>query len=43
MEYIIIGIVVLIMGACFVAPLVFDSMSKEEREAAGLVWRDNNN
>jgi hypothetical protein len=40
--YIIIGLVALIMGACAVTPIILDSMSKEEREAAGIVWKENN-
>jgi hypothetical protein len=39
--YIIIGLVALIMGACAVTPIILDSMSKEEREAAGIVWKEN--
>ena len=38
--YIIIGLVALVMGACAFAPLIFGSMSKEEREAAGIVWKE---
>jgi hypothetical protein len=41
-SYIIIGLVALIMGACAVTPIILDSMSKEEREAAGIVWKENN-
>lgn len=40
--YIIIGIVTLVMGTCAVTPTILDSMSKEEREAAGIVWKENN-
>lgn len=40
--YIIIGLITLIMGACAVTPIILDSMSKEEREAAGIVWKENN-
>jgi predicted cobalt transporter CbtA len=39
--YIIIGLVASIMGACAVTPIILDSMSKEEREAAGIVWKEN--
>lgn len=46
MEYIVgaivIGVVVLIMGACAVTPLILSSMSKEELDAAGIVWKNNN-
>jgi hypothetical protein len=40
--YIFIGLITLIMGACAVTPIILDSMSKEEREAAGIVWKENN-
>jgi hypothetical protein len=40
--YILIGLITLIMGACAVTPIILDSMSKEEREAAGIVWKENN-
>ena len=40
--YIIIGIVTLVMGACAVTPLIVSRMPKEEREAAGIVWKENN-
>lgn len=39
--YILIGLITLIMGACAVTPIILDSMSKEEREAAGIVWKEN--
>ena len=39
--YIIIGLVTLVMGACAVTPLIASRMSKEEREAAGIVWKEN--
>ena len=39
--YIVIGIVTLVMGACAITPLVVSRMSKEEREAAGIVWKEN--
>lgn len=40
MEYLFAGIVVIIMGACAIAPMLFDSMSKEDRDAAGIVWNE---
>jgi hypothetical protein len=40
--YILIGLITLVMGACAVTPIILDSMSKEEREAAGIVWKENN-
>ena len=40
--YILIGLITLIMGACAVTPIILDSMSKEEREAAGIGWKENN-
>ena len=40
MEYLLAGIVVIIMGACAIAPMLFDSMSKEDRDAAGIVWKE---
>ncbi len=43
MEYIITGIFILLMSACFIAPLVFDAMSQEDLEAVGLAWPKNNN
>lgn len=39
--YILIGLITLIMGACAVTPIILDSMSKEERETAGIVWKEN--
>jgi hypothetical protein len=38
--YIIIGLVTLVMGACAFGPVIIGSMSKEEREAAGIVWKE---
>lgn len=38
--YIIIGLVTLVMGACAFAPVIIGSMSKEERDAAGIVWKE---
>lgn len=43
MEYVfggfVLGVVVLIMGACAIAPMLFDSMSKEDKEAEGIIWK----
>lgn len=39
--YILIGLITLIMGACAVTPIIVSRMSKEEREAAGIVWKEN--
>ena len=39
--YKLIGLITLIRGACAVTPIILDSMSKEEREAAGIVWKEN--
>ena len=41
MEYLFAGIIVVFMGACAIAPMLFGSMSKEDRDAAGIVWQDN--
>jgi hypothetical protein len=38
---IVIGAVLLIMGACAFTPVILDSMSKEELDAAGIVWHNN--
>ena len=40
MEYLFAGIIVIIMGACAIAPMLFDSISKEDRDAAGIVWKE---
>ena len=46
MEYILGGIIVglIFIGliACVVAPLAISSMSKEERDKAGIIWKDEN-
>lgn len=39
--YIIIGLVTLVVGACALTPIVLGSMSKEERDAAGIVYKEN--
>lgn len=41
-SYGIVGAIVLIMLGCAVTPMLLDSMSKEEREAAGIVWKEDN-
>ena len=38
--YIIIGLVTLVMGACAFGPVIIGSMSKEERDAADIVWKE---
>jgi hypothetical protein len=38
--YIIVGLVFLIFSVCAVIPLVLNKMSKEERDAAGIVWKE---
>ena len=38
--YIIIGFVFLIALGCAVAPFIRDKMSKEERDAAGIVLKE---
>lgn len=40
MAYIVVGLVTIIMGACAIAPMLFGSMSKEDRAANGIVWKD---
>lgn len=35
-------VITLIMGGCAVTPMILDSMPKEEREAAGIVWKEDN-
>jgi uncharacterized membrane protein len=40
--YIIVGFVFLIALGCAVTPLILDKMSKEERDAAGIVWKEDN-
>ncbi len=40
MEYLFAGIIFVIMGACAIAPMLFGSMSKEDRDAAGIVWKE---
>jgi hypothetical protein len=37
---IVIGVVLLVMGACVATPIILDSMSKEDLEAAGIVWKN---
>lgn len=34
--YIIVGLVVLVMGACSITPMVIGSLSKKDREAMGI-------
>ena len=34
--YIVVGLVVLIIGACSITPMVISSLSKENREAMGI-------
>ena len=34
--YIVLGLVVLVMGACSITPMVISSLSKEDREAMGI-------
>jgi uncharacterized membrane protein len=38
--YIIIGFVFLVALGCAVTPLILNKMSKEERDAAGIVWKE---
>ena len=40
--YTIAGLILLSMVGCFITPLLIGSMSKEEREAAGIIWKENN-
>lgn len=40
--YVFAGIITLIMGGCAVTPMLLDSMSKEEREATGIAWKEDN-
>ena len=40
MAYIIGGLTLILLGACAIAPIILNSMSKEERDAAGIVWKD---
>lgn len=41
-SYVIVGALGLSMLGCAVTPMLLDSMSKEEREAAGIVWKEDN-
>ena len=38
--YILIGLFTLVMGACAITPLLIGSMSKEDREAAGIKLKE---
>lgn len=40
MEYLFASVIFVIMGACAIAPMLFGSMSKEDREAAGIAYKD---
>jgi hypothetical protein len=40
--YTFVGVISLILGGCAITPVLLDSMSKEEREAAGIVWKEDN-
>ncbi len=38
--YIIIGLIILVVGACSITPIVISSISKEEREAMGIKFKE---
>jgi uncharacterized membrane protein len=42
LSYVLVGIIFLVILGCAVTPVILDSMSKEEREAAGIVWKEDN-
>lgn len=40
MEYLFAGVILVIMGACAIAPMLFGSKSKEDLDAAGIIWKE---
>jgi hypothetical protein len=40
--YIIFGAIIVTLAAFAATPVIIGSMSKEERDAAGIVWKEDN-